>query len=210
MMPARAATARHHAGGSLMSATTITTISTEQLAQRFNDDVGVHVWNVLTDEWFKGELIPDRAACPAIDRRGGAPLDPRQGRLDRRLLCGASVPGQPSGGGEAGGLRVHARRGLRGRPRGMEAGRLRHRRHRHHGLRRGAAMWNDTAFTRRFERRFPIVQGPFGGGLSSPRAGGDRVQRGWPRVLRRAGDDAGSDPRRRRRDSGRSPTSRSR
>ena len=30
-------------------------------------------------------------------------------------------------------------------------------------------MWNDTAFTRRFERRFPIVQGPFGGGLSSPR-----------------------------------------
>jgi nitronate monooxygenase len=30
-------------------------------------------------------------------------------------------------------------------------------------------MWNDTAFTRRFERRYPIVQGPFGGGLSSPR-----------------------------------------
>jgi len=29
-------------------------------------------------------------------------------------------------------------------------------------------MWNDTAFTRRFERRYPIVQGPFGGGLSSP------------------------------------------
>jgi len=30
-------------------------------------------------------------------------------------------------------------------------------------------MWNDTAFTRRFERRYPIVQGPFGGGLSSTR-----------------------------------------
>jgi nitronate monooxygenase len=30
-------------------------------------------------------------------------------------------------------------------------------------------MWHDTAFTRRFERRYPIVQGPFGGGLSSPR-----------------------------------------
>jgi nitronate monooxygenase len=30
-------------------------------------------------------------------------------------------------------------------------------------------MWNDTAFTRRFGRRYPIVQGPFGGGLSSPR-----------------------------------------
>jgi nitronate monooxygenase len=28
-------------------------------------------------------------------------------------------------------------------------------------------MWNDTAFTRRFDLRYPIVQGPFGGGLSS-------------------------------------------
>jgi nitronate monooxygenase len=30
-------------------------------------------------------------------------------------------------------------------------------------------MWNDTPFTRLFDRRYPIVQGPFGGGLSSPR-----------------------------------------
>lgn len=30
-------------------------------------------------------------------------------------------------------------------------------------------MWNDTAFTRQFGIQFPIVQGPFGGGLSSPR-----------------------------------------
>jgi nitronate monooxygenase len=30
-------------------------------------------------------------------------------------------------------------------------------------------MWSDTAFTRRFGLRYPIVQGPFGGGLSSPR-----------------------------------------
>jgi nitronate monooxygenase len=29
-------------------------------------------------------------------------------------------------------------------------------------------MWHDTAFTRRFDLRYPIVQGPFGGGLSSP------------------------------------------
>ena len=28
-------------------------------------------------------------------------------------------------------------------------------------------MWNDTAFTRGFDLRYPIVQGPFGGGLSS-------------------------------------------
>ena len=54
-----------------MSATTITTISTEQLVQRFNDDVGVHVWNVLTDEWFKGELIPGSRRVPG-DRIGEA------------------------------------------------------------------------------------------------------------------------------------------
>jgi len=30
-------------------------------------------------------------------------------------------------------------------------------------------MWHDTAFTRRFGLRFPIVQGPFGGGVSSTR-----------------------------------------
>ena len=30
-------------------------------------------------------------------------------------------------------------------------------------------MWNDTAVARRLGIRYPIVQGPFGGGLSSPR-----------------------------------------
>ena len=30
-------------------------------------------------------------------------------------------------------------------------------------------MWHDTAFTRRFDLRYPIVQGPFGGGFSSAR-----------------------------------------
>ena len=29
-------------------------------------------------------------------------------------------------------------------------------------------MWNDTGLTRRLGLRYPIVQGPFGGGLSSP------------------------------------------
>ena len=28
-------------------------------------------------------------------------------------------------------------------------------------------MWNDTPFTRRLGLRYPIVQGPFGGGMSS-------------------------------------------
>lgn len=30
-------------------------------------------------------------------------------------------------------------------------------------------MWNDTAISRRLGIRYPIVQGPFGGGLSSAR-----------------------------------------
>jgi rhodanese-related sulfurtransferase len=54
-----------------MSATTIATISTGQLTQRVNDDVGVHVWNVLTDEWFTGELIPGSRRVPG-DRIGDA------------------------------------------------------------------------------------------------------------------------------------------
>jgi rhodanese-related sulfurtransferase len=54
-----------------MSATTIATISTTELAQRVRDDVGLHVWNVLTDEWFKDELIPGSRRVPG-DRIGEA------------------------------------------------------------------------------------------------------------------------------------------
>ena len=54
-----------------MSAITIATITTGQLAQRLNDDVGVHVWNVLTDDYFKGELIPGSRRVP-VDRLGEA------------------------------------------------------------------------------------------------------------------------------------------
>ena len=54
-----------------MSATTIATITTAQLAQRFNDDVGVHLWNVLTDDYFKDELIPGSRRVP-VDRIGEA------------------------------------------------------------------------------------------------------------------------------------------
>jgi rhodanese-related sulfurtransferase len=52
-----------------MSASTITTISTADFAQRFADDVGLHVWNVLNDDYFKGELIPGSRRVPA-DRLG--------------------------------------------------------------------------------------------------------------------------------------------
>ena len=54
-----------------MSTATIATISTTEFAQRFKDDVGLHVWNVLTDEYFKGELIPGSRRVP-VDRLGDA------------------------------------------------------------------------------------------------------------------------------------------
>ncbi|MEO5821027.1 MAG: rhodanese-like domain-containing protein [Vicinamibacteraceae bacterium] len=47
-----------------MSAIPIATISTTDLAQRFRDDVGLHVWNVLTDEWFYNTLIPGSRQVP--------------------------------------------------------------------------------------------------------------------------------------------------
>jgi rhodanese-related sulfurtransferase len=56
-----------------MSASTaaITTISTADVAQRLRDDIGLHVWNVLTDDYFKGELIPGSRRVP-VDRLGEA------------------------------------------------------------------------------------------------------------------------------------------
>lgn len=54
-----------------MSAAAIATITTADLAQRVRDDIGLHVWNVLTDEYFKGELIPGSRRVP-VDRLGEA------------------------------------------------------------------------------------------------------------------------------------------
>ena len=49
----------------------IATISTSELGQRFADDVGLHVWNVLTDDYFKDELIPGSRRVP-VDHLGEA------------------------------------------------------------------------------------------------------------------------------------------
>lgn len=54
-----------------MSVAAIATISTTDLVQRFRDDVGLHVWNVLTDDYFKGELIPGSRRVP-VDHLGDA------------------------------------------------------------------------------------------------------------------------------------------
>lgn len=39
------------------------TISTEQLQQRLEQGNSLHFWNVLTDGYFKGEMIPAHAGC---------------------------------------------------------------------------------------------------------------------------------------------------
>ena len=41
-----------------MTTAAIAPISTADLVQRLRDDVGLHLWNVLTDDYFGGELIP--------------------------------------------------------------------------------------------------------------------------------------------------------
>ena len=153
-----------------MSATTITTISTDELAQRFTDDVGVHVWNVLTDEWFKGELIPGSRRVPG-DRLGDAV---RRSTLAKDasivVYCaGPDVPGQPSGGGEA--RRPSATRASRptkaasrngSRPASASSAPAPR-------PERDAPCGTTPRSPRGSSRRYPIVQGPFGGGLSSPR-----------------------------------------
>jgi rhodanese-related sulfurtransferase len=51
-----------------MSAT-ITTITGTELERSLREDVGVHVWNVLNDEWFKNELIPGSRRVPLAGLR---------------------------------------------------------------------------------------------------------------------------------------------
>jgi rhodanese-related sulfurtransferase len=47
-----------------MATPTVKTITTGQLERKIRSDVGVHVWNVLTDKWFNGELIPGSRRVP--------------------------------------------------------------------------------------------------------------------------------------------------
>lgn len=47
------------------------TITTPELKQRLGQDLGLHVWNVTTDEYFKGEMIPGSRHIP-VDKLGDA------------------------------------------------------------------------------------------------------------------------------------------
>jgi len=42
----------------------VKTISTGELQQRLDEGVSLHVWNVLTDGYFKGEMIPGSRRVP--------------------------------------------------------------------------------------------------------------------------------------------------
>jgi rhodanese-related sulfurtransferase len=42
----------------------LNTIDTEHLAKSIEDDVNLHVWNVLNDDYFKGEMIPGSRRVP--------------------------------------------------------------------------------------------------------------------------------------------------
>jgi rhodanese-related sulfurtransferase len=43
------------------------TIATQELKKRMGEDIGLHVWNVTTDQYFKGEMIPGSRHIP-VDR----------------------------------------------------------------------------------------------------------------------------------------------
>ena len=42
----------------------VKTISTEKLQQRMKEGNSLHLWNVLTDGYFKGEMIPGSRRVP--------------------------------------------------------------------------------------------------------------------------------------------------
>jgi rhodanese-related sulfurtransferase len=43
------------------------TIDAEQLAKSIDGDVNLHVWNVLNDDYFKGEMIPGSRRVPLAE-----------------------------------------------------------------------------------------------------------------------------------------------
>jgi rhodanese-related sulfurtransferase len=47
------------------------TITSQDLKTRIGKDIGLHVWNVTTDQYFKGEMIPGSRHIP-VDKLEGA------------------------------------------------------------------------------------------------------------------------------------------
>jgi rhodanese-related sulfurtransferase len=47
--------------------TVVKTIESEELVQAMDGDVNLHVWNVLNDDYFKGEMIPGSRRVPLAE-----------------------------------------------------------------------------------------------------------------------------------------------
>jgi|GEM_PF-4148333 len=90
---------------------TVNTISTAELDARLRENGKLHFWNVLTDEYFNGELIPGSRRVP-LERVG-------REAVPAERLCGREAPD----------ARLHERQGLRGRAGGVEGTRPRGRAH---------------------------------------------------------------------------------
>jgi rhodanese-related sulfurtransferase len=53
--------------GAAIMATSRKTIETEGLAKAIDSDINLHVWNVLNDDYFKGEMIPGSRRVPLAE-----------------------------------------------------------------------------------------------------------------------------------------------
>ena len=148
----------------------IQTISTQQLAQRILQGGAFQFWNVLTDEYFKGEMIVGSLRVP-VDGVGrgreclGLPKTRKSSCTARTgVRRSAEMPRTSSD------ARVHQRARVQGqacrveasRPPGDSVG----------DCGRGVTVmdstnlgWSATPVTERLGIRYPIVQGPFGGAI---------------------------------------------
>ena len=64
------------------------TISTEQLQQRMKEGNSLHLWNVLTDGYFKGEMIPGSRRMP-LDTIGREPSEAQSPKGEEIVVyCG--------------------------------------------------------------------------------------------------------------------------
>ena len=64
------------------------TISTEQLQQRLKQGNSLHLWNVLTDGYFKGEMIPGSRRVP-LDTIGREVSDAKSPKSEEIIVyCG--------------------------------------------------------------------------------------------------------------------------
>ena len=66
----------------------VKTISTEELQQRLEQDNSLHLWNVLTDGYFTGEMIPGSRRVPldTIGRKVSEAKSPRDEEII--VYCG--------------------------------------------------------------------------------------------------------------------------